>query len=111
MADGARAMYGSATSFIPIALMTRVCTPAFSRASWSARAFMTVASIRCSRRWRGPFLGRRREPAKDVAPADDDADLDAEPVDLGDLSRDECAEVRIDTVLPGPQKGLARQLQ
>ena len=40
-----RRMYGSATSFIAIAVMTRVGTPAFSRASWSARPFMTVASM------------------------------------------------------------------
>ena len=40
-----RRMYGSATSFMAMALMTRVGTPAFSRASWSASAFMTVASM------------------------------------------------------------------
>ena len=40
-----RRMYGSATSFMPMAVMTRVGTPAFSSASWSARPFMTVASM------------------------------------------------------------------
>ena len=36
-------------------------------------------------------LGRRREAAEDVAAADDDADLDAETVDLRDLAGDERA--------------------
>ena len=40
-----RRMYGSATSFIAIAVMTRVGTPARSSASWRARPFMTVASM------------------------------------------------------------------
>ena len=40
-----RRMYGSATSFIAMAVMTRVGTPAFSRASWRASPFMTVASM------------------------------------------------------------------
>jgi hypothetical protein len=38
-------MYGSATSFIAIALITRVGTPTRSRASWRARPFITVASM------------------------------------------------------------------
>ena len=40
-----RRMYGSAISFIAMAVMTRVGTPARSRASCSARPFMTVASM------------------------------------------------------------------
>ncbi len=40
-----RRMYGSATSFISMADMTRVKTPCASIASWSASAFMTVASM------------------------------------------------------------------
>ena len=38
-------MYGSATSEIVIADWTRVATSSFSRASWSASAFSTVASM------------------------------------------------------------------
>jgi hypothetical protein len=38
-------MYGSASSSIRIAVMTRVSTPFFSRMSWSASALMMVASI------------------------------------------------------------------
>ena len=34
-------------------------------------------------------LGRRGEAAEDVAAADDDADLDAQPMDLGDLAGDD----------------------
>ena len=40
-----RRMYGSATSETVIADCTRVCTPSFSSASWSASAFRSVASI------------------------------------------------------------------
>ena len=40
-----RRMYGSAISFIAIALMTRTGTPIRSIASCSARPFMTVASM------------------------------------------------------------------
>ncbi len=40
-----RRMYGSAISFIAMAVMTRVGTPARSSASWSARPFITVASM------------------------------------------------------------------
>ena len=40
-----RRMYGSATSEIVIADCTRVATPSFSSASWSASAFSTVASM------------------------------------------------------------------
>src|SRR5438094_833214 len=40
-----RRMYGSATARISIAESTRVCKPAFSSASWSASALITVASM------------------------------------------------------------------
>ncbi len=40
-----RRMYGSATSCIAIAVITRVGTPTFSSASWRASPFITVASI------------------------------------------------------------------
>jgi hypothetical protein len=54
---------------------------------------------------------RRREAAEDVAAADDDADLDAEPMDLGDLSCDERAERGIDAVGTIAEQRLTRQLQ
>ena len=38
-------MYGSAIWAIWMAVWTRVATPTFSRASWRASAFMTVASM------------------------------------------------------------------
>src|ERR1035438_4063491 len=40
-----RRMYGSATSCISMALMTRVCTPICSKASCNDRELMTVASM------------------------------------------------------------------
>jgi len=40
-----RRMYGSATSFMAMAVITRVGTPTRSRASCSASPFMTVASM------------------------------------------------------------------
>ena len=40
-----RRMYGSAISFIAMALMTRVGDSVRSSASWSASPFMTVASM------------------------------------------------------------------
>ncbi len=40
-----RRMYGSETARISMADSTRVATPAFSMASWSANALMTVASM------------------------------------------------------------------
>ena len=40
-----RKMYGSATSWMSMAVMVRVSTPWRSNASWSASALMTVASI------------------------------------------------------------------
>ena len=40
-----RRMNGSATSLISSAVCTRVTTPRFSSASWSARELMTVASM------------------------------------------------------------------
>ena len=40
-----RRMYGSATARISMAESTRVCSPAFSSASWSASALMIVASM------------------------------------------------------------------
>ena len=40
-----RRMYGSATAGISIADCTRVMTPAFSSAFWSASPLMTVASM------------------------------------------------------------------
>src|SRR5579862_5947362 len=40
-----RLMYGSATSCISIAVMTRVSAPCRSSASWTARAFSTVPSM------------------------------------------------------------------
>ncbi len=40
-----RRMYGSATSWIAIADWTRVLTPSFSKAFWSARLLMTVANM------------------------------------------------------------------
>ncbi len=40
-----RRMYGSATSAMLIALITRVCAPWASIASWSGSALSTVASI------------------------------------------------------------------
>ena len=56
-------------------------------------------------------LRRRRQAAEDVAAADDDADLDAERVDLGDLAGDERAERRVDAVLAVAEERLAGQLE
>ena len=49
--------------------------------------------------------------AEDVAAADDDPDLDAEAVDLGDLARDERAERRVDAVRAIAEQRLAGQLE
>ena len=54
---------------------------------------------------------RRRQPAEDVAATDDDADLDAQAVDLGDLARDERADRRVDAVLAIAEQRLAGQLE
>ena len=43
--------------------------------------------------------GGGRQAAEDVAAADDDPDLDAERLDLGDLAGDRQAELRVDAVL------------
>ena len=51
------------------------------------------------------------EAAEDVAAADDDADLDAEAVDLGDLPGDEHADGRVDAVLAVAEERLAGQLE
>src|SRR4029079_15843629 len=48
---------------------------------------------------------------EDVAAADHDPDLDAEPVDLGDLAGDERAERRVDAVRPVAEQRLAGQLE
>ena len=56
-------------------------------------------------------LRGRRQAAEDVAAADDDADLDAEGVDLADLAGDECAERRIDAVRAVAEERLAGQLE
>ena len=54
---------------------------------------------------------RRGQAAEDVAAADDDPDLDAEAVDLGDLAGDERADRRVDAVLTVPEQRLAGQLE
>src|SRR3954447_10470632 len=51
------------------------------------------------------------ETAEDVAATDDDADLDAEAVDLRDLASDEGAHGRVHAVLAVAEERLARQLE
>ncbi len=107
-----RRMYGSAISFIAIAVMTRV---------GHTRPLQGVLQGEAVHHGRqhpdvvagGPVHapGRGGEAAEDVAAADDDADLDAQRLDLGDLPRDERAELGIDAVLPLAQQRLARQLE
>ena len=67
------------------------------------------ADVVAGRAVHAPSTGRQA--AEDVAAADDDADLDAELVDRGDLARDERAESRIHAILAVAEEGLAGQLQ
>ena len=79
-------MYGSATWRISIAVSTRVGTPAFSSASCMregvdhGREHPHVVALRAVHPRAGAL-----EAAEDVPAADDDADLHAEGVDLGEL--------------------------
>ena len=107
-----RRMYGSAISFMAIAVITRVGTPARSSASCERQAVhdrRQHADVVAGRAVHAPR--RRRQPAEDVAAADDDPDLDAERVDLADLAGDERAERRVDAVLAVAEQGLAGQLE
>ena len=49
--------------------------------------------------------------AKDVAAADDDAELDSEARDLGDLAGDPRQHLRLDAVVTGAKERLAAELQ
>src|ERR1039457_6170 len=90
-----RRMYGSATSCISMALMTRVCTPICSKASCNDRELMTVASmpmwsaVTRSMFWAAAAMPRKILPppttspictpaaAEDIAAAHHQPDLDA----------------------------------
>jgi len=60
-------MNGSATARISMAVTTRVDDSLLLRASCSASALMTVASIPMNRQSHDPSLGRRGHAAKDFA--------------------------------------------
>ena len=105
-------MYGSAISFIAMAVMTRVGTPG------TLQGILERQPVHHGGQHPDVVTGRavharraRRQATEDVAASDDDADLDAELVDRGDLAGDERAERGIDAVLAIAQQGLARQLQ
>ena len=105
-------MYGSAISFIAMAVMTRTGMPG------ALERILEGEAVHHGRQHADVVAGRavhaaRRggQAAEDVAAADDDADLDAQGVDLGDLARDERAERRVHAVLAIAEEGLAGQLE
>ena len=95
-----RRMYGSATSFMAMALMTRVGMPGSLEGVLERQAVHhggEHADVVAGRPVHA--LGRRGQAPEDVAAADDDADLDAAAPDRGDLPRDGRADRRVDAVL------------
>ena len=105
-------MYGSATSFIAIALITRVgIADVLERilereAVHDRREHADVVARRPVHALRGGG-----QAAEDVAATDHDPDLDAATVDLGDLAGDERAELGIDAVRAVTEQRLAGQLE
>ncbi len=107
-----RRMYGSATSFMAIAVITRVGHAGplegvlEGQAVHDRREHPDVVAGRAVH-----AAGRRGEAAEDVAAADDDPDLDAQRVDRARPGGDERAERRVDAVLAVAEQGLAGQLE
>ena len=105
-------MYGSATSFIAIAVITRVGHAGLLERILEGQAVhdrgehADVVPGRAVHAARGG-----RHATEDVAATDHDADLDTAIVDLADLAGDERAERGIDAVLAIAQQGLAGQLE
>ena len=83
-----RRMYGSATSFMAMAVMTRVGMPRLLEGVLQGQAVHDRgehADVVAGRAVHAP--GGRGHAPEDVAATDDDADLDAEPMDLRHLAR------------------------
>ena len=103
-----RRMYGSATSFISMAVWTRVATPMRSRESRRARAFITVAIMPM---WSAVDLIHAAVDAHLAAPqiarADNDANLHAQVVDSFDAPGEERGLVGIDAVTADPGERFA----
>ena len=107
-----RRMYGSAISFIAIAVMTRVGHAGPLEGVLEREAVHDRGEHADVVAGRAVHAARRGgHAAEDVAATDDDPDLDAGAVDLRDLAGDERADGGVDAVLAIAEQRLAGQLE